>query len=165
MKTLEHASIQSLPEIAHGSTVREVIDGFKNLKAHAFLVVKEGAGVGLVTQDDIIHKVMGRRDPATTKAEDIMSVPLLSLDIGSTVGEACIFSCENRMKTLVIAREGSIVGAVQVKDLVPPEVLQKSVVTEEFYNRVGIYGDELLKEEKSPQPDGVQETVPGIDSP
>ncbi len=146
LKKLLSGTIHSISE---HSMVQDAIDIFSSHKATACLVEKEGEFIGIITREDVIQKITGKKDPKLTRTVDIMSSPLYTVDINMSKAEACILFSERGRRHLVVAEEGRIVGIVSVLDLVPEEMVTSSRNGDELFIRVGNYGDQLLKDEKT----------------
>ncbi len=104
--------------VAPGTSVAEAVE---IMKQHAFgsvLVGELGNAVGLVSEADIVRKVMAAGDdPTVVKVDQIMSSPLVSVDIRTPVYEIYRTMADNRVRHLFITEEGRQVGFVSVKDL------------------------------------------------
>ena len=85
----------------------------------SLLVTKEAEYVGIVTERDLTRKVLRQKmDPETTKVNDIMSAPIMTLDGSRPVTEANQFMADKKIRHLAVTDEGKIVGVLSVKDLV-----------------------------------------------
>lgn len=138
-------TIYTVPE---QSLVQDVIDIFKSEKATACLVEKDGDYIGIITREDIIQKITGKKDPKSTRTVDTMSSPVYTVDINMSHADACIMMSEQERRHLVPEEDGRIVGIVSVKDLVPEEMITSSRTGSELFIRLGNYGDQLRKEGK-----------------
>lgn len=107
------------------------IDARKNIKqAAAEMTEKEtgsllisygGSYVGIITEMDIVRKVVGRGiDPATTTVKEVMSSPVLSIDADASLMEANDLMEQKKTRHLGVTRQGSIVGILSVRDLLQP---------------------------------------------
>ena len=98
-----------------------VADAVAVMKEHGFgsvLVGEVGAAVGLVSEADVVRKVVAvGDDPASVKVERIMSRPLISVDIKTPVYDIFRTMADNRIRHLIITEADRQVGFVSVKDL------------------------------------------------
>jgi CBS domain-containing protein len=84
----------------------------------AVIVMRRGTPVGIVTEKDIIRKiVIGRKDSVKTKAEDVMSAPLLWIESDESVADALEMMRENNVRRLAVIRNGRLVGIVTERRL------------------------------------------------
>lgn len=125
--------------------VQDAIDKFNSHKATACLIEKDGEYIGILTREDVIQKITGKKDPKSTRTVEVMSSPLYAVDINMTKADACIMIAEKERRHLVVEENGKIAGVVSVGDLVPDEMISASRTGSELFIRVGNYGDQLLK--------------------
>ena len=149
MNTLKRFLSGTIHSVSEQALVQEVIDKINADKVSACLVEKEGEYIAIVTREDIIQKITGKKDPKTTSVAEIMSSPLYPVDINMSQADACIKISEIGRQHLVMEENGSIVGIVSVMDLVPEELIKKSRNGDELFIRVGNYGDQLIADEKA----------------
>ena len=101
------------------ATVEETVHYMHANNIGSVLVSELGEYVGLVTERDLTHKILGKGlDPETTKITSIMTQPVLSMDRYLPVDEANQFMHKNRIRHLAVTEEDKIVGMLSVKDLV-----------------------------------------------
>lgn len=129
--------------------VQDVIDKFNTQKATACLIKRDGEYIGIITREDVIQKITGKKDPKSTRTTDVMSSPIYTVGIAMSQADACIMMSEKERRHLVVEENDCIVGIVSVKDLVPEELISASRTGDELFIRLGNYGDQLLKENKS----------------
>jgi CBS domain-containing protein len=83
------------------------------------LVAKQGAPVGIVTERDILYKVVAAgSDPSRTKVKDVMSSPVQTVEAGSKVSEAIAKMSKLGLRRLGVTKEGKLVGLVTQRALV-----------------------------------------------
>jgi len=107
------------PTVAPNQTVSEAVE---TMKRHGVGSVLVGEGddkpVGIVSEADIVRKVIATgADPEAVKVEEIMSSPLISVDVKTPVYMIYHTMTERRVRHLVITDQGQKVGFVSVKDL------------------------------------------------
>jgi len=139
-------TIHTVPE---NSMVQDVIDKFNSEKTTACLIEKDGKYIGIITREDIISKIIGKKDPKSTRTDDVMSSPIYTVDIGMSKSDACIKISEQKRQHLVVEENGRIMGIVSVRDLVPKDLTSASLTGVELFHKVRKYGDQLLKDEKA----------------
>jgi formate transporter len=82
------------------------------------LVGALGESVGIVSEHDIVKKVIaGGQDAASVKVEQIMSTPLITVDIKTAVYEVYRIMAEKKVRHLIVTEKGKQVGFISVKDL------------------------------------------------
>ncbi len=91
------------------------------------VVDDEGKPVGIITEEDLIRRVLAsRRDPETTRARDIMSHPLITVDSGMSLREAAELMARRGIGHLPVVKKGRLVGIVAEFDIitVAPDLLE-----------------------------------------
>ncbi len=107
------------PVIAPDKTVVEAVKAMKRHNVGSILVGEsDDRAVGIVSEADIVRKVLAEgTKPDTVKVEEIMSSPLISVDVKTPIYRIYNTMTKNRIRHLVITDEGQKVGFVSVKDL------------------------------------------------
>jgi len=106
------------PTVAPGASVEEAVQVMKEHAIGSVLVGQPGKAVGIVSEADIVRKVISaNQSPASMKVEQIMSTPLVSVDVKTPVYDIYRTMADNRIRHLVITEQGQWVGFVSVKDL------------------------------------------------
>jgi formate transporter len=98
-----------------------VADAVRVMKQHGIssvLVGELAAATGIVSEADIVRKVIAEgQDPAKVKVQQVMSAPLVSVDIKTSVYNVYRTMADKRVRHLIITDQGRQVGFISVKDL------------------------------------------------
>jgi CBS domain-containing protein len=106
------------PSVPAGTTVAEAVAIMQKGAAGSVLVGPPGEAVGIASEADIVRKVVATgRAPADVRVEEIMSAPLITMDIGTPIYQIYRQMADRRVRHLVIIEGGRQVGFVSVKDL------------------------------------------------
>ena len=107
------------PTIAPDKTVVEAVEAMKRHSVGSILVGEsDDKAVGIVSEADIVRKVLvAGAKPDTVKVREIMSSPLISVDVKTPIYSIYNTMTEHRIRHLVITDQGQKVGFVSVKDL------------------------------------------------
>lgn len=82
------------------------------------LVVTDGGGpVGIVTERDIVHKVVASGRRPETKVSEIMSTPVITIGPRESASEAARKMAEKGIRRLVVTEGTEMVGLLTVTDL------------------------------------------------
>jgi CBS domain-containing protein len=102
--------------------VREIAEVMKNKKIGSLFITDAAAKmVGIVTESDIVRKVVGGdRIPYVTKAGEVMSAPLITIDIEESVYRAQELMDQKHILHLAVLEKDQIVGMVSIRDLIHP---------------------------------------------
>ncbi|MGC8715757.1 MAG: cyclic nucleotide-binding/CBS domain-containing protein [Thermoplasmata archaeon] len=122
-----------------------LIDGVKNMVSRGIstiIVSKDSKPIGIVTDRDIVVKVVSRSlDPNKVELGEIMSIPLMVIDKNETLDKAAYIMSKKKIRKLPVIEKGKIVGILSENDIVKiaPDLLaiaeEKSVqeVEEKYY--------------------------------
>jgi CBS domain-containing protein len=104
------------------TTVREISEVMKTKKiGSVFVTDKAGKMVGIITESDIVRRCIGSdRIPYVTRAEEIMSSPLLTVDVKESVYRAQEMMDQKHVLHLAVTEEEKIVGMVSIRDTIHP---------------------------------------------
>ena len=107
------------PTVAPNQTVAQAVETMKANGVGSVLVGQsEDDVVGIVSESDIVRKVLATGAQANAvKVADIMSSPLICVDVKTPIYRIYRTMTEHRIRHLVITEKGLKVGFVSVKDL------------------------------------------------
>lgn len=104
-----------------GTTVQEAAKLMKEKSIGSLLIRKEHEILGIVTEMDIVQKVVANgSDPSRTPVERIMSSPLLTIEPDKSVVDASDIMDQHRVRHLGVTEGDQIVGILSVRDLLHP---------------------------------------------
>jgi predicted transcriptional regulator len=99
------------------------------------IIVDEGTPVGLVTERDMIQRVVGRsKGSEKKKVAEIMSKPLIEAPPEMLAGDAAKLMFKRNIKKLPIVENGQLLGLVTLTDLIRSEGVA------EFLNGLSLNG-------------------------
>jgi CBS domain-containing protein len=82
------------------------------------VVLHKGQPVGMVTERDIVQKVVAHnRDPSATPISDIMSTPLHTIDPDEDLATVAKMMREQDVRKLVVAKDNIIHGIITSKEI------------------------------------------------
>lgn len=101
------------------SSIRETTILMTEKKIGSILVFVNGLPNGIITERDILVRVVSKgHDPDKTKAREIISSPLISINEKLGILEAMRIMREKDISRLIIMREDEVVGIVSERDLI-----------------------------------------------
>jgi len=105
------------PVVAPETPVAQAVQVMRENTVSSVIVGQPGKAVGIVTEADIVRKVLAaEQDPASTQVQQIMSSPLVSVNVKTPVYNIYRTMADHRIRHLVITEQGQWVGFVSVKD-------------------------------------------------
>lgn len=112
--------VEVVHKIRPEGTVLEALQTMLEKDVGCLVVSGIGGPIGIVTEKDVLRKVTAlRRDPGKVQVREVMSSPLISTSMDTTVGDAAKKMIEGKIKRLVVMGEdGSFLGLVTMTDIV-----------------------------------------------
>jgi signal-transduction protein with cAMP-binding, CBS, and nucleotidyltransferase domain len=102
--------------------ITSVADAVEIMKQHgtsSILVGEPACATGIVSEADIVRKVVALdQEPADVRVDQIMTSPLVSVDIKTPAYEIYRTMAEHQIRHLLITDGGDQVGFISVKDLI-----------------------------------------------
>ena len=121
MITVDKLMTRNLVNIQVGMSAIEAAKLMKNYKVGSVFVKQENRIVGIITEPDIIRKVVGaERIPYYIQVEDIMSSPIIGIDGRRSITEAADLMERYGTRHLAVYSGDAIVGVLSVRDLLHP---------------------------------------------
>ncbi|ADP77039.1 putative signal transduction protein with CBS domains [Methanothermus fervidus DSM 2088] len=118
------------------------------------IIIKDNSGpIGLVTESDIIRKVVAKDLKASeVKVSEIMTKNLITIEPESEIREAAHLMAKNNIRRLPVVKNGVLVGIITSTDImvVAPEL------TEILVENARMKENEFLQREER------EESIPGV---
>ncbi len=112
------------PSVTPDSTVANAVKIMKQHTFNSVLVGELGSANGIVSEADIVRKVVAEKiNPDSITVDMIMSTPLISMDIKTPIYEIYRTMADRGIRHLVITEEGKQVGFVSVKDFLKKPIV------------------------------------------
>lgn len=112
---------KQIVQVKVGTTVQEAAQLMKEKSIGSLLIRKEHEILGIVTEMDIVQKVVANgSDASATRVENVMSSPLLTIEPEKSVVDANDLMDQHRVRHLGVTEGDQIVGIVSVRDLLHP---------------------------------------------
>ncbi len=88
-------------------------------KAGSVVITKDGKPMGIVTQTDMVQKVLAtNKKPSDIRATDVASFPLLTIEAEKDVTEAARQMRKLKVKRLGVVHNEELIGIISITDLV-----------------------------------------------
>ena len=109
---------QPVLRIDEESTVQQAAEVMGREHVGALLVTRRGEDIGIITERDIISKIIATKGNLDeTQVKTVMSKPLVTVD-RDTIGEDAIRTMiENAVRRLPVTDDGRIVGMFTTSDV------------------------------------------------
>lgn len=103
---------------------KSVLEGAKEMARReigSLLVIREGEYIGIITEVDILRKVVAKGvDPAAVSVEAVMTSPLITVEADLPVVDANDVMEKKKVRHLGVTRDRKIIGVVSVRDFLHP---------------------------------------------
>ena len=114
-----------LDSIESSSTIQAAAKLMKQTKKSFLIVLENGRAVGVITERDIVRRVVAENvNPTTTSVSVVMSSPIISVDPDDTVSDVARFMDDRGIRRVIVMKKDLIFGAATSKYFV------KVIVTE-----------------------------------
>ncbi len=111
----------NLVKVDAGTSVSAAAKLMKQSNVGSVLVETQERIVGIVTESDIVRKVIGAdRGHDQLPVETIMSSPVLGIDERRPLTEAADLMAKHHTRHLGVMKNGAVVGILSVRDLLRP---------------------------------------------
>ena len=121
MVTVGQLMKKDLITVDAGTSVIEAAKLMKACNVGSVLVANHGRMVGIVTESDIVKKVVGAdRGPYFIPVEEIMSSPVLGIEERRPLTEAADLMNKHQSRHLGVMKGGTVIGILSVRDLLRP---------------------------------------------
>lgn len=108
--------IKKLVTADENSNIQNIAKKMK--KVGSVLIKRKGKIYGIITDSDIIKKVVAKGlDPKKVKAKDVVSTPLITIKASENVQRASYLMKKYRIKRLVVVDNGKVVGIISATDI------------------------------------------------
>jgi CBS domain-containing protein len=110
---------RELEQVAPQATLREAAEKMRDKKVGALIVHEGGKATAIVSEVDFVRKAVALGlNIATTLVKEIMSAPLITIDIDQTAQEANDLMAEKKIRHLLVTDKGNVTGIISMRDLV-----------------------------------------------
>jgi CBS domain-containing protein len=83
------------------------------------LIVEKGRPVGIVTESDMVAKVISKNvKPGSIKLEQLMSQPLITTKSSDDINDAVLMMAQKKIRRLPVIDDGALVGIITDADVI-----------------------------------------------
>jgi CBS domain-containing protein len=125
--TVEDLTSKKIYSIQPRKSVLEAAEEMARKEIGSLVVKHEESYIGIITEVDIIRKVVAKRhDPATLFVETVMTSPLITIEADRSVVEANDVMEQKKIRHLGVTKNGVVIGLVSVRDFLHPLYLKQA---------------------------------------
>jgi predicted transcriptional regulator len=103
-------------------TVKTAAEVMSKNNISAVIVTKKGGGIGIITERDIIVKIVTKgKDAGKVTAKQVMTSPLITISPSASIDEAAKLMRDKDIRRLVVESKGKVIGVLSEFDIVKIE--------------------------------------------
>jgi signal-transduction protein with cAMP-binding, CBS, and nucleotidyltransferase domain len=115
------------------TTLQECAKLMSDKHVGSLLVEDKGKIAGIITEQDMVRKAMAELlDPATTQAEKIMEIELITISPDKDIYEALILMRDYNIRHVPVLDKGKFVGFLTIKDILKIQPQLFELIVEKF---------------------------------
>jgi CBS domain-containing protein len=117
-KSVRDAMTPSVRTVSPSQSLAEAAEVMKGEDVGSVPVVDEGSLAGIVTDRDIVVRVVAdRRDPQTVKVDEVASRDVVTVEPEQDLDEALALMARHKVRRLPVIEEGRLVGMLAQADV------------------------------------------------
>ncbi len=137
MPSVKDIMTKTVASVNVNQTIFEAAELMSSKGISCVLVTDGEVPVGVVTERDIVGRVVAKRKSLDLKVSAIMSSSLITVDPDASLKEAARLMSANRIRRLPVLKKNKLVGIISASDFV--RNLGKKTLTEEILDAMGRY--------------------------
>jgi len=116
---VEDIMTKDVVTVKTGTTIREAARIMRDHDIGALIVVTNGKPVGIITERDLVRRVVAEDLTLQTKVEEVMSKPVLTVSPELPVTSALDIMMDHGIRRLAVTdSSGNLVGIISIRDFV-----------------------------------------------
>lgn len=116
MRTVKEV-MKPVVNISPNQTVLEAANLMKSSDRGSLLIVDGKITVGIITERDLVIRVIANNLPPTMPVSEVMSSPLITIDTDATLKKAVRIMVERRIRRLPVTENGGVAGILIASDV------------------------------------------------
>ncbi len=137
MPSVKDIMTKNVVSIGVDNSVLEAAEIMSSNQLGCLVIINRELPIGIVTERDIVRRVVAKKLPLDTKISEIMSQSLITVDADASIKEAARLMSSNKIRRLPVLKQNKLVGIVVASDFV--RNLGKKSVSEEILEAMGRY--------------------------
>lgn len=137
MPSVKDIMTKNVVSICVDNSVFEAAELMTSKQVSCLVIMDGEAPIGIVTERDIVRRVVAKKIPLDTKVSEIMSKSLITVNPDASLKEAARLMSSNKIRRLPVTKQNRLVGIVVAADFV--RNLGKKTASEEILEAIGRY--------------------------
>jgi len=111
--------------VSSDSGIFEAAKLMKENRIGALVVVEKDFPVGILTETDIIYKVVAERRPLTAKIKEVMTEEVKTATEDEDITQAAKVMAAHAIRRLPVVKNKKLAGIITLRDIVKAEAVEK----------------------------------------
>ncbi len=137
MPTVKDIMTKDVVTIESNKSVFEAAELMAEKGLGCLIVVIKAFPVGIITERDIVRRIVAKRSSLDAKVSEVMSKTLITVEPGTSLKEAARVMSTNKIRRLPVLDQNKLVGIVVASDFV--RNVGKKTTAEEILDALGRY--------------------------
>ncbi len=135
MPAIKDIMTKEVVTIETSKTVFEAAKLMSSKGVGCLVVVIQAFPVGIITERDIVRRIVAKRSSLDVKVTEVMTKTLITVDPDSSLKESARIMSNNKIRRLPVLKNNKLVGIVAASDFV--RNVGKKTTTEEILDALG----------------------------
>lgn len=137
MPTVKDIMTKEVVTIDNSKSVFEAAELMTSKGLGCLIVVVKGFPVGIITERDIVKRIVAKRGSPDVKVIEVMTKDLITVSPDTSLREAARIMSAHKIRRLPVLKNNRLVGIVVASDFV--RNVGKKTTTEEILDALGRY--------------------------
>src|SRR5574342_102914 len=107
----------SVVSIDSSMTVKDASEMMDDAEVGGIVVMENNTATGIITERDIVRRIVAKNKEHSTKLKDVMSTPLITISPDETIWELAQLMKVKKIHRVPVTSESKLVGIVTTSDL------------------------------------------------
>jgi CBS domain-containing protein len=135
MPTIKDIMTKEVVTIDVNKTVFDAAELMSNKGVGCVIVIVQGFPVGIITERDMVKRVLAKRSSIDQKVTEVMTKTLITVEPETSLKDAARVMSTNEIRRLPVLKNNKLVGIVVATDFV--RNVGKKTTTEEILSALG----------------------------
>ncbi len=135
MPSVKDIMTKKVVTIESSKTVYDAAQLMEEKSLGCLIVVIKGFPVGIITERDIVRRIVAKRSSLDAKLTEVMTKTVITVAPDTSIKEAARIMSANKIHRLPVLKENKLVGIVAASDFV--RNVGKKTTTEEILEALG----------------------------
>jgi len=137
MPSVKDIMTKEVITIESNKTIYEAAELMATKELGCLIVVIKAFPVGIITERDIVRRIVAKRSSLDVKVTEVMTKTLITVEPDTSLREAARVMSANKIRRLPVLKDNTLVGIVVASDFV--RNVGKKTTTEEILDALGRY--------------------------